>query len=81
MAETKQNKATEERVAIRLPRNKEQGASQDEFYSVNFENYIIRRGETVLVPRAVAELIEANQRAEDAAFEYVEANKLPENLK
>lgn len=81
MAETKQNKATDDRVAIRLPRNKEQGATQDEFYSVNFKNYIIKRGETVLVPKGVAVLIEQNRKAEDAAFEYVEANKLPDNLK
>ena len=47
MAETTKKETNAKRVEVRLPRNKGQNANQDEFFSVNFKNYIIRRGETV----------------------------------
>lgn len=59
-------------VTIRLPRNPGQNASQDEFYSLNFVNYIIKRGQDVEVPRALAEIILNGQKAEEDAALYAE---------
>ena len=44
------------RVEVKLPRNPGQNANQDEFFSVNFKNYIIQRGEYVEVPKELAKL-------------------------
>ena len=70
--ETKNTRA-EEMVEIRLPRDNSVRGEQQEFYSLNGKNYIIKRGVPVKVPRAVADLIENNQRAEDEAAEYQES--------
>lgn len=55
---------------IRLPRKPELGKNQQEFYSVNGKNYMVRLGEEVEVPEPLYNLIMDNQRAEDAAYEY-----------
>lgn len=82
MAETKKNTDNvASTVRIMLPVNETPGASQDEFYSVNFNNYIIKRGEAVEVPIEVAQLIENNEKSRLAAFKFVQENKLPDNLK
>lgn len=60
------------RVQVRLPRNKGQHANQDEFFSVNGKNYIIKRGETVEIPECVAEVIENAEKAEEYALKYVD---------
>ena len=70
MAET--NKKTNKRVTVRLPKAKGQNAVQEEFFSVNGKNYIIKRGETVDVPKAVAEVIRNAEKAEEYAMNYVE---------
>ena len=57
-------------VTITLPRKKELGKNQQEFYSVNGKNYLVKLGVPVEVPRALAEMIEDNKKMEDAAFEY-----------
>ena len=75
---TKQAKEDAKRVSVRLPRNNGVNANQDEFFSVNFKNYIIKRGERVEIPEALAEVIENNEKAEDYAIEYIEANGLKE---
>ncbi len=78
MADTiKQTKGTG-RVQVRLPRLAGPNANQDEFFSVNFKNYIIQRGKTVEVPEEVAEVIRNNEQAEDYAMEYIEEKKLRE---
>ena len=71
---TKQANTNAKRVSVRLPRNNGQNANQDEFFSVNFKNYIIRRGETVEIPEALAEVIENNDKAEDYAMKFIEEN-------
>ena len=74
MAETTK-KATNnaKRVEVRLPRNKGQNANQDEFFSVNFKNYIIKRGETVEIPEEVAEVIRNAEKSEEYAMHYAES--------
>lgn len=73
MADTTK-KATDnaKRVQVRLPRLPGQHAKQQEFFSVNGKNYLIKRGETVEVPECVAEVIRNAERAEECAMQYVE---------
>lgn len=73
MAETTK-KATNnaKRIEVRLPRNPGQNANQDEFFSVNGKNYIIKRGETVEIPEEVAEVIRNAEKAEEYAMHYAE---------
>lgn len=72
MAETKQNtaKAPEERVRIMLKRNTKPGAPQEEFYSFNFKNYLVKRGEWAEVPQGVADTIAENEALEIEAAHY-----------
>jgi len=73
MAETtKQTNKNAKRVEVRLPRNAGQNADQDEFFSVNFKNYIIRRGETVEIPEELAEVIRNAEKAEEYAMKYAD---------
>lgn len=69
---TKQNVKDAKRVEVRLPRNAGQNADQDEFFSVNFKNYIIRRGERVEIPEELAEVIRNNEQAEEYAMRYAD---------
>lgn len=71
MADTIKNKNAK-RVEVRLPRNAGQNANQDEFFSVNFKNYIIRRGETVEIPEELAEVITNAEKAEEYAMRFVD---------
>ena len=75
---TKKNKESTARVQVRLPRNKGQNANQDEFFSVNFKNYIIKRGETVEIPEELAEVIRNAELAEEYAMKYADEKKLNE---
>ena len=73
MAEIKKNttaSANSERVTVRLPRASGKNAEQAEFFSVNGTNYRIARGETVEIPKEVAEVIENAEKAEDYAMHY-----------
>ena len=75
MAETNKNTANnakDKKVTVRLPRLAGQNANQDEFYSVNGRNYMIKRGETVEVPEEVAEVIRNAEQAEEYAMNYVD---------
>lgn len=75
MAETikKADNATKEkRVTVRLPRLPGQNAIQEEFFSVNGKNYIVKRGEEVEIPEEVAEVIRNAEKAEEYAMNYVE---------
>jgi hypothetical protein len=83
MAETTK-KATDnakKRVEVRLPRNMGANAIQDEFFSVNGKNYIIKRGETVEIPEEVAEVIRNAEKAEEYALNYVDELKKAEDDK
>ena len=46
----------------------------DVFASVNCKNYLIQRGKTVKVPRAVVEVIKNSEIATTEALEYIRAN-------
>lgn len=73
MAETTKNKDNaKKRVTVRLPRNPGQNARQEEFFSVNFKNYMIVRGETVEIPEELAEVIRNSEKAEEYAMQYVD---------
>ena len=74
MAETKKKstETSEEMVTIRLPRDPDPRHPQQEFFSLNFKNYIIKRGVPVEVPKAVAELIQNKYDAEDYIRDYDE---------
>lgn len=61
-------KAEGKTKTIRLPIIRENGDRQEEFYSYNFKNYLIRRGEDVEVPVELYDLIVAQQEQEDAAY-------------
>ena len=75
MAETtkKANNATEKRVVVRLPLLRGQNAVQEEFFSVNGKNYMIKRGEEVEIPEAVAEVIRNAEKAETYAMRYIDS--------
>lgn len=71
MAEkTKQTASDEKRVQVKLPLDKGVNAVQEAYFSVNFKNYIIKRGEYVDVPEDLAEVIRNGEIAEEAAFRY-----------
>ena len=73
MAETtKKTTDNAKRVEVRLPRRPGQNANQDEFFSANFKNYIIQRGETVEIPEILAEGIRNAEKAEEYAMRYVD---------
>ena len=69
------------RVEVRLPRNKGQNANQDEFFSANYKNYIIKRGETVEIPEILAEGIRNGEKAEEYAMHYGDELKRAEDDK
>lgn len=75
MAETtkKTTDNAKQKVTVRLPRNPGQNARQEEFFSVNGRNYLIKRGETVEISEEVAEVIRNSEQAEDYAMKYVES--------
>ncbi len=60
---------------VKLPRLAGKDAPTQEFFSVNFHNYIIERGKYVEVPEALAEVIENGEKAEEAAWEYATVDK------
>lgn len=81
MAETikKTNNAeSRPRVEVKLPMNKGQNANQDEFFSVNFKNYIIRRGEYVEIPEELYEVIKNGEKADEYAMRFADEKKLRE---
>ena len=65
-----------EMVEIRLPRAARPDAPQEEFYSYNFKNYLIKRGQVVLVPKELADVINKQLEAEDAAIEFANSRVL-----
>ena len=83
MAETTKNATNnaKKRVEVRLPRNPGPNAIQDEFFSVNFKNYIIKRGETVEIPEELANAIRDAEKAEEYAMHYVDELKKAEDDK
>ena len=73
MADTKKTTTKKAgRVTIRLPRLRGHNARQEEFFSVNGKNYIIKRGVNVEVPSEVAEVIRNNEMAEEYAMNFID---------
>ena len=70
---TADNATKGKRVTVRLPRLPGQNAIQEEFFSVNGKNYIIKRGETVDIPEEVAEVIRNGEKAEEYALHYADS--------
>ena len=66
------NATMTKRVTVRLPRAKGRNAVQEEFFSVNGKNYIIKRGETIDIPEEVAGVIRNGEKAEEYALDYVD---------
>lgn len=64
---------SESKVQVKLPRNAGQNADQDEFYSVNFKNYMIKRGVMVEIPEELAEVIRNQEKDEEYAMNYIDA--------
>ena len=60
------------KVVVTLPRLRGHNANQEEFFSVNFKNYIIKRGKQVEIPEELAEVIRNGEKAEEYAMNYVE---------
>jgi hypothetical protein len=82
MADTTKNttdNAKGKKITVMLPLNRGQNANQDEFFSVNGKNYIIKRGEEVEIPEEVAEVIRNSEKADVYALKYV--NELTEKYK
>lgn len=59
------------KVIVTLPRLHGQNAIQEEFFSVNGKNYLIKRGEETEIPVEVAEVIKNANKAEEYAMDYV----------
>ncbi len=78
---TVDNATKSKRVTVRLPKLPGQNAIQEEFFSVNGKNYIIKRGETVEIPEEVAEVIRNGEKAEEYAMNYVDGLVKAENDK
>ncbi len=76
--ETASATPTEQRVQVKLRRNEGQNANQDEFFSINFKNYIIKRGEFVEVPAELKEVIDNGEEALEAAYRFAEEKALNE---
>lgn len=65
------------RVQVMIPRIP--GANEDEFFSANGVDYIVKRGYPVEVPEILAEGIRNGQLAEQAAFDF--SKKLQDDAK
>lgn len=70
-AEAKETKA-EEYITIRVPKKGKEDAL---FVGVNFKNYILKRGEYVKIPKAVWEVIQNSELAEEFAESYARAKE------
>lgn len=62
MAETK-----EKLVPVTLPFLDDADSPQQEFVSLNFKNYIIKRGETVMVPPEIKDMLDASEKSKQEA--------------
>ena len=70
---TADNATKGKRVFATLPRLPGQNAVQEEFFSVNGKNYLIKRGTEIEVPEEVAEVIRNSAKAEEYAMNYVDS--------
>lgn len=73
-----EKKTTSDMVTVVLPRDPNPNAPQQEFYSVNFKNYMVKRGVPVEVPKALYEAIINSENAENYAIDYAQSQTLHE---
>lgn len=67
-----------ELVPYTLPIDPNPKASQQEFYSYNFKNYIIKRGVQVMIPKGLRDIIEEQNRARLEELRYILETALKE---
>lgn len=67
------DKKKETKITMKLPKIQQANANQEEFYSVNFKNYIIKRGEPVEITEELAEAIENSVQANEVAITFAES--------
>ena len=67
--------AEENMVKVRVPLNRNGGDNSDIFVSVNGRNFLIKRGEDVLIPENVAKVLKESEAAQDAAFVFARENE------
>lgn len=80
MADLKKNSETPRVMVERfIPRDPDPKAQQQEFYSVNGKNYILKKGVPLRVPIEVAEVIDNSQAAENAAYLYSQSQMNMQN--
>ena len=65
-------------VEITLPLLEDPNAPQEEYFSVNFKGYRIKRGVTVKVPEELAEVIRNAEKGKVAALKYAQEKALRE---
>ena len=69
---TADNAKKEKKITVKLPRLQGQNAIQEEFYSVNGRNCLLKRGEEVEIREEIAEVIRNGEKAEEYAMKYVD---------
>lgn len=62
--------AWSEKVDFTVPRNMYDPKEKDMYVSVNFRNYILKRGATVKIPRPLVEAIKNSLEAEEKALDF-----------
>ena len=67
--------AAEEMVRFRIPTGRSDLDKQDVFVAVNGKSYLIKRGETVELPKSVVEVLENSEAQNAYALEYMEKVK------
>lgn len=72
-AEKKQ--PAEEMIRFKIPTGRSDIDKQDVFVAVNGKSYLIKRGETVELPKSVVEVLENSEAQNAYALEYMEKVK------
>ncbi|NSJ52575.1 hypothetical protein G5B36_28455 [Enterocloster aldensis] len=62
-------------VRFRIPTGRSDLDKQDVFVAVNGKSYLIKRGETVELPKSVVEVLENSEAQNAYALEYMEKVK------
>lgn len=72
------NKKAVEKVPVMLPLSENPNDPQAEYYSLNFVGYTIKRGVPVMVPPALKEIIDNQERERIRAIRYAHEMALKE---
>lgn len=80
MAETtKQNKEERKTKTLLIPRDDNPKAPTEEFFSINFKNYLIKKGEPVEVPEELYNVWMEQQKAKAEARAYLDEHPMRSN--